>query len=153
MQHTFLIFYHIYKRFHHTFPVFHYLFEIFHYYLKQFDHWIKEFVDEKMTCYIKSIITKRGRGKIRPKNQNNYGEKITRKLNKAYKCLWCDFFWRSHTSNQMLEFDSQSHKWKKFRLFMLLSHIKTTNSSIWNGKMRLFEAFHLIDWTILVVIL
>ena len=62
-------------------------------------------------------------------------------------------FLKTQTSNQMLEFDSQSHKWKKFQLLMLLSHTKTTNSSIWNGKMCLFEVFHLIDWTILVVIL
>ena len=51
------------------------------------------------------------------------------------------FFGDLKNSNQILEFDTWSHKWEKLWQLMLLKHSKITDYSIWNGKTRLFKVF------------
>ena len=51
------------------------------------------------------------------------------------------FFGDLKNSNQILEFDTWSHKWEKSWQLMLLKHSKITDYSIWNGKTRLFKVF------------
>ena len=59
---------------------------------------------------------------------------VSRKSNDSFECFSCDYFWRSHSEDQILEIVPQSHKLEKLWQLMLLYHNKTTNFLKWNGK-------------------